>query len=480
MQREFSINIILLISINLLIKPFYIFGIDRTVQNVVGTENYGIYAALLSFTYIIQIINDFGLLNFNSREISQNRQLVYKYLPNILILKGILGFAFLAVLFLLAGVFGYQQYYHWLLFLGINQILIYLVFYLRSNLTSLGHFRIDSILSAMDKLLMIIICGYLLFFSPFRKMFTIEWFLYAQTASLLITSIVTFFLIGKYLPKRLNFKFNPLVARVLLKKSLPFALVIFLMTIYTRIDIIMLEKLLPKGKYHSGVYAGGYRILDALNMIGFLFATLLMPMFARMLKEKTPVNDLVRLSFKLIFAGSAGLSITIFFFRKEIMNLLYVEATPYWGETAGWLLFSFIAMTGTYIYGTLLTANGNLRKMNYIFTGSIVLNVLLNWWLIPQIQAVGASIATLITQGLVLIAQIILAIQLVDLKVKPKMIGQLLLYVTACFLIGYAFQSNLSYNWQIKFILTLICSGLAAFLLKLVNLKDALTFISSK
>lgn len=162
------------------------------------------------------------------------------------------------------------------------------------------------------------------------------------------------------------------------------------------------------------------------------------------------------------------------------MNLLYVEATPYWGETAGWLLFSFIAMTGTYIYGTLLTANGNLKKMNYIFVGSIALNVALNLLLIPKIQAVGASIATLITQGLVLVAQIILTIQLTELKVKPKMIAQLLLYIAVCFLIGYTFQSNLPYNWQIQFLLTLICSGLMAFLLKLVNFKDALAFIGSK
>ncbi|MEZ4982584.1 MAG: hypothetical protein R2769_13575 [Saprospiraceae bacterium] len=43
MQREFNLNIIMLVAINLLIKPFFIFGIDRTVQNVVGTSEYGMY-----------------------------------------------------------------------------------------------------------------------------------------------------------------------------------------------------------------------------------------------------------------------------------------------------------------------------------------------------------------------------------------------------------------------------------------------------
>jgi len=42
MKREFSTNLILLVAINLVVKPLYIFGIDRTVQNEVGTEVYGL------------------------------------------------------------------------------------------------------------------------------------------------------------------------------------------------------------------------------------------------------------------------------------------------------------------------------------------------------------------------------------------------------------------------------------------------------
>ena len=87
MNKEFSLNIIFLISINLLIKPFFIFGIDRTVQNVVGTETYGVYFTLLSLTYLFGIINDFGIQNFNNRSISQNPSLLQQYFPNILAIK---------------------------------------------------------------------------------------------------------------------------------------------------------------------------------------------------------------------------------------------------------------------------------------------------------------------------------------------------------------------------------------------------------
>ena len=37
----------LLVLLNAIIKPLWIFAIDRQVQNVVGTENYGVYFSLL-------------------------------------------------------------------------------------------------------------------------------------------------------------------------------------------------------------------------------------------------------------------------------------------------------------------------------------------------------------------------------------------------------------------------------------------------
>ena len=52
MKREFASNIALLILINLLIKPAYIFGVDRSVQNLVGAEDFGIYFGLYNFAFL--------------------------------------------------------------------------------------------------------------------------------------------------------------------------------------------------------------------------------------------------------------------------------------------------------------------------------------------------------------------------------------------------------------------------------------------
>ena len=456
MRREFSLNIIILLAINLLIKPFFIFGIDRTVQNVVGTEQYGIYFTLLSFAYILQILNDFGIQNFNSREIAQDRSLVLQYLPNILFLKTGLAILFLIGIFAFGGLAGYAQYYHLLLFLGFNQILVSLIFYLRSNLTGLGYYRTDSLLSAFDKFLMIIFCAILLWVSPFRENFKIEWFVYAQTAALLIAALTITFFVRKNLPKKLSFTFDYQLTFSLLKRSFPFALVILLTTIYTRMDVIMIEKMLDQGAHHAGVYGAAYRMLDASNMVGYLFATLLLPMLSRMLKQGEDVNQLVGLGYKLIFAGSVGLAASTFFFQEEIMYLLYSDATPYWGEVLGWLMFTFIAVAGTYVYGSLILADGDLKTLNTIYFFSIFLNIGLNLWLIPKYQAVGAAIATLTTQGLVFILETILACNKGLLRFNIPLVFKSGLYLLGCLFIGYCSYYFGFEQWIYSFFIALI------------------------
>ena len=50
-----------LIVLNLLVKPVWIFFIDRQVQNIVGHELYGKYFALLNLSYVLYFLSDAGL-----------------------------------------------------------------------------------------------------------------------------------------------------------------------------------------------------------------------------------------------------------------------------------------------------------------------------------------------------------------------------------------------------------------------------------
>src|SRR3954468_9443905 len=108
MKKKFITNLAFLLSLNLLVKPFWIFGIDRTVQNVLGASEYGIYSALFNFSFLFNILLDLGITNFNNRNISQNQQLLAKHLSGIIFLRIALAVIFFTVSICFAWVIGYR------------------------------------------------------------------------------------------------------------------------------------------------------------------------------------------------------------------------------------------------------------------------------------------------------------------------------------------------------------------------------------
>ena len=81
-KKDFVFNVGLLIFLNLLIKPFWILGIDVGVQNSVGASQYGLYFAVFNFTFLFNMILDMGITNFNNRNIARHNQLLQNIFPD--------------------------------------------------------------------------------------------------------------------------------------------------------------------------------------------------------------------------------------------------------------------------------------------------------------------------------------------------------------------------------------------------------------
>lgn len=482
MTKAFTSNAILIVSLNLVVKSIYLFGIDRGVQNALPEGQYGLYFTLFNFAFLLQVIADFGLHNFNARHLAQSRHLLSKYFPDILLLKLSLGTIFLLVLAVAGWCWGFKAHAWWLLLgIGINQVLQTLVLLLRSNLAGLGLYRIDSWASILDKSLLIFIVGYLLWWpSESSGTFQLHWFILAHTAAYLITIGLLLSYLQPHLKGiRIRWHWGRILS--FLRASAPFGLVVFLMTAYTRLDAIMLEKLRVDGLIQADRYASAFRLLDASNVGGVLLAGLLLPMFVRLLTTKQPIDGLVRLAISAIWSGAITLAISVFFFANPIMQLLYVNATAESATVVQWLMLTFIPMSGTYVYGTILTANGSLRPMNIIFSISIFVNLLLNYFLIPQYGATGAAAATFATQSAAFVAQLYLATRLLPLNWAWWLIIRFAILAAVLASLGWYLSSSANAsNWVVNFSLLILSGGVLAFLLRLLHPKDWLARLSTK
>ncbi|NVO19372.1 MAG: oligosaccharide flippase family protein [Bacteroidetes bacterium] len=473
MQRKFLTNLSLLLFLNLLVKPFWIFGIDRTVQNLVGSGEYGWYSSLMNFTFLFNILLDFGITNFNNKNIAQNNHLLNKHFSGIVIFKFILAIIYIIVTMAVGFIWGYDsRQMFFLLVLGFNQILISLILYLRSNISGLLHFKTDSLVSVLDRLLMILICSLLLWGGFTNHAFRIEWFVYAQTAAYIITAMVAMLIVMKKAAfKRLQW--NPAFFILIIKQSYPFAVLVLLMTFYNRIDSVMLERMLPgeKGDVQAGVYASAYRLLDAINMIAYLFSVILLPMFARLIKDRKPVESLVKLAFTLIFTLAITASVALCIYNHEFMDFLYTKHINDSAAVFRFLILGFIPISTTYIFGTLLTANGNLKWLNIIAFSGMILNISLNYFLIPVMMAVGSAYASLITQFFTAILQIVMVQRLFKFKVNHTYLISLLLFSIGTIVLSILAKYT-GIEWKAGFIASCTGSLLIAVLLRLINFKS--------
>ena len=410
-QKDFVFNLCLLIFLNLLVKPFWMLGVDVGVQNSVGAESYGLYFSIFNFTLLFYMLLDMGTANFNNRNIAQNTQLLDKHLSSYIILRLLLGVVYFVIIFAVALLIGYRGIQLRLLFwIGLNQFLSAFLLYVRSNISALLMFKTDSVISVTDRILMIIFCGMLLWGNITDQPFRIEWFVWCQTAAYLITIAIALTIVLRKAHLR-KLHWDVPFFLVIIKKSLPYALISLLMACYYRMDSVMLERMLPRdiGAEQVGIYASAFRLLDALVMIAYLFSVILLPLFSKMLKQKENVVPVVRTSFSLLFLFSVTAVVMLYVYREPVIQLFYPDIAESSVEVFRLIIFGLIPISMNYLFGTLLTASGSMKALNITAAIGIVINVMVNLLLIPRMQACGSAVASFCTQFTVALLQFILA-----------------------------------------------------------------------
>ena len=422
MRKTFVLNLGLQVALNLVVKPLYILGVDRAVQNTVGSKEYGFYAALFNLSLILQMINDFGIQNFISKNIAEKPENASKHFSNLLVFKGLLSVVYLILTSLIAFILNYSTAQIKLLFiLSLVQILSSFFLFFRANIAALGFFQRDSILSVFDRLGLIVLCFFLIFYQYLNSENGIWYFAVAQVFSMGIACVIAYFFIRQKVDfQRVTLSFSFIKETLL--ASLPFAVITLLMALYTRLDSVLLERLLPDGNIEAGIYASAYRLLDALNALTLIFGTLLLPMFARQIGSGDSEKPLLGLSLMLVSFLSVSASFLIFAYRFEIMFLLYHEANAYWASILGVLIMSYVPLSLMYVLGALSTAKNLLRPMQYVFGLAAFFNILLNIFLILKYKAEGAAYTSLATQWLVVLGLCYINNFRIDVKNTCKMI----------------------------------------------------------
>jgi len=387
---QFFKGLSLLIILNLLVKPVWIFFIDRQVQNIIGFQEYGKYFAVLSLSYVLFFLADAGLSNM------MNQRLAGNSLTNVnQLLRFKISLLFVYIIgFCLIGWLAEIKDWNILIYVVLIQAFTSLFLFLRTIITANQFFTADAWFSVIDKFLMVLLGGSVIYTTVFGTISLIS-FLQIQLGCTIFSVVVAF---SFALFKKLLFVGEKENISVIIKRVIPFAMIILLMSLHYRMDGFLLERIHSNGSLEAGIYASAYRLLDAGNMAGYLAASFLVPFIARHQKENGLIEQVViNIRHFLLFLGIAVACFTIVF-ASWIQQLLYHSNDHYNTLIIQLCIASLPAYYLIHVYGSVLTATERFNSFIPVLILSAGLNLILNLVLIPMYGALGCCLAAMTSQ----------------------------------------------------------------------------------
>ncbi len=397
MSKHFFRSLFLLVTLNLLVKPVWIFAIDRQVQNIVGFSAYGHYFALLNLCIILNFTLDLGISSFFNREVASGKENGVSLFSQALSGKMVLSIFYTILTISVAIITGINDHLL-LLMLVLMQVGSSLLLLLRSFLTATQHFKSDAVVSIMDKLFVIVVAGTMIFFPSVIGGITVYKFVLIQVAGICISVLMSVFFLVKNI-SGFSLKPFPGFNKEILLATLPFALNIFFMSLMSRADGFLLEYMLPNGAEQAGIYAAAFRLLDAFNMVGFLMAGFLLPFISRNWPNISKFSAVLLNCRHLLVMGSMIVVGFALASPDFIANLLYHKKDAYLSQIIMIVLFALPGLSMIHIYGTALTATRNMNiflKLSIVFAlTSFILNIIF----IPMYGALASAVIAVCIQS---------------------------------------------------------------------------------
>jgi len=187
------------------------------------------------------------------------------------------------------------------------------------------------------------------------------------------------------------------LAKSLLKDSWPLIFSSIVIAIYMKIDQVMIKEMLNNEAV--GQYAAAVRLSEAWYFIPMVISSSLFPAIinAKKISEKLYYERLQKL-YDLMVIVAVSIAIPITFLSDFIVDFLY--GNKY--NEAGSILMIHI-WAGVFVFLGVVSSKWfiaeNLQKYSFYRTLSgAVINILLNFILIPKFGVKGAAVATLISQ----------------------------------------------------------------------------------
>ena len=366
------------------------------VARELGDAAFGRYSFAVALTAIFAVFLDMGFDTLIVRDVARDRTVAEKYLGNIIVMKVLLSVVVFGMLALTITLMDYpHETTIVVLVLGGCVILHGFGNVFRVTFRAFERMEYEGLMTCAGKLMALSLALSALFLG----------YGLVQVALAIVGGGIVEFLLGLCLCSRKFVKLRLEIDLEFWKKALKAAVPIGFLSIaaivYVRADIVMLSAM--KGDAVVGWYNAAYILVLALKPFPHILMSAAFPFMARSaVSSRASLTSGYQKSLRylLIIGLPAAVGMTIL--AGRIVPLLYGDEfsdSVVALQILAWdLLLFFLYMPLAFVLVSLNRQN----KMAVVVAGCTVLNVVLNLILIPHFSYVGAGIATLVTEGVLL------------------------------------------------------------------------------
>jgi O-antigen/teichoic acid export membrane protein len=262
--------------------------------------------------------------------------------------------------------------------------------------------------------------------------------LIALSLVFLMTQIVIFLLSFFFVSKRIKIsgiKVSLSFCKYILKTAVFFALCEVLWMIYFKIDIVMLAKL--KGETEVGWYNAAYVVVNFITLISMLLMQAMFPVLSSLYKkEKAKLRKTAERLFRYLLVIAVIFVPIIFIFSDRIIDLIYGSGYSHSVLALKILIFVIIFLFPGNLFAHVLASSNRHKALSLINLVGVMVNISLNFILIPRFGFVGAGISTIITE--ILLCLLLYTVMSRFLKTdSPRIVLRLIPGLVAMILIIY-------------------------------------------
>ncbi len=383
---------------NLLVKPLWFVFILVIAVQVLGTEGYGTFTAVLFLAAIAGAFSDLGLAPYTIREVARRRSESSTFFSTFLVYRSLIGALTLLVGILVGLSLGYEgMKLEALIYAGIYTTLLGLTEYCRTYYRAFERLKYEALSIITEKAL--VMGAGLALLLTYR---TPDALLGGMALGMFVVLIVNVSWTHLRLAPLKRDRVRPSLFKKALPAALPLGLAGQFVVIYFRTDAVMVDAI--AGEHDAGLYAAAYRFLEASVLTTVMVSTVIYPRLSRHFHDKSLEAFMRLFRRSTLVAAGIGLCITLVLFGLSDGLIHLIQPDGSLAPSAGALrILAWVApfMCVNNMMAVTSSASDDQNWLAAILGTAAVLNITLNFIVIPQYSFYGACVSTLITEILI-------------------------------------------------------------------------------